>query len=135
MISVDLARRLTAAGLRWIPEEGDRFVIPDRNLDGDVFSVSEMTIQVDDVLGTRRISFNGAVEWALDSIEQGEVVWLPSEAQVREALGPSFESLERTRHGYRCSSAGSVFEASEAADAYGEALLAALEERGRTSSA
>ena len=130
MISIDLAHRLSTAGLRWHPEEGDRFVIPNRDLDGEIFSVSEMTIQVDDTVGARQIFFNGAVEWALDSIEQGDVVWLPSEAQLRVALGDRFGALERIDHGFRCSADGRTFDAADAADAYGLALLAVLEAAG-----
>jgi hypothetical protein len=38
--------------------------------------------------------FNGTVEWALDSIAQSEVVWLPREDQLRDALGEAFLRLE-----------------------------------------
>ena len=40
MITLDLAARLKAAGLVWCPVSGDRFAIPDRDLDGEVFVVS-----------------------------------------------------------------------------------------------
>ncbi|MBT8208323.1 MAG: pilus assembly protein CpaE [Acidimicrobiia bacterium] len=127
MISIDLARRLADAGLLWEPEVGDRFMIPNRDLDDEVFSVSDMTIQVDSIKGVRQIFFNGAVEWALDSIEQGHVVWLPSEAQLRSALGRRFESLERLDTGFRCIAGGVSFEATSAPDAYGVALVHHLE--------
>lgn len=68
MISIELARRLRDAGLRWQPDDGDRFVIPDRNLDNRVFSISEMTVDVRGVPGGPLITFNGTVEWALDSV-------------------------------------------------------------------
>jgi hypothetical protein len=39
-------------------------------------------------------AFNGTTEWALDSIEQEEVVWLPREDQLRTLLGSTFVGLE-----------------------------------------
>lgn len=132
MISRDLARALHDAGLAWKPQDGDRFVIPDRDLEDQTFSVSEMSIQVDETAGGREIFFNGAVEWALDSIEQGEVIWLPTESQLREELGPAFESLHAGPDGFVCrvmvdGGGSSGFSARSAADAYGLALLAVIE--------
>ena len=46
MISVDLARSLRDAGLRWSPAAGDRFVVADRNMDDEVFVLSDMTVEV-----------------------------------------------------------------------------------------
>jgi hypothetical protein len=40
------------------------------------------------------------VEWALDSIEQQEVIWLPREEQLRDALGERFLRLESVTGGY-----------------------------------
>ena len=131
MISLDLARRLRDAGLQWNPTDGDRFVIPDRELDHHVFSISEMTVDVRAVAGGRQIAFNGAVEWALDAIMEYEVIWLPAEDQLRERLGMAFQSLVRDGDTYRCSiHAGSLketHEARSAPDAYGHALLALIE--------
>ena len=127
MISIELARDLAAAGLTWTPANGDRFFIPDRDLDEEVFAISEMTVDVRSVPGGKEISFNGAVEWALDAIAQHHVVWLPSETQLREALGEHFVSLWRTSVGYAC--VANVreehrdFTATNAADAYALALL------------
>ena len=90
-----LARRLRDGGLRWDPVAGDRFVVADRNMDDDVFTVSEMTIEVHDFPTGRVIGFNGTVEWALDSVTAPQTVWLPSEAQLREHLGGTFRRLER----------------------------------------
>ena len=59
MISIELARRLRDAGLQWLPAEGDRFMIPDRDLEDHVFSVSEMTIEVRKLAQGKRIFFNG----------------------------------------------------------------------------
>ena len=127
MISIELARELAAAGLTWTPANGDRFFIPDRDLDEEIFAISEMTVDVRKVPGGKEIAFNGAAEWALDAIEQHHVVWLPSEAQLREALGDRFVALERSDAGYTCltnrrhQSAG--YSAADAADAYALALL------------
>jgi len=127
LISVNLARKLAAAGLEWAPANGDRFFIPDRDLDKDIFSISEMTIGVRSVEGGKEIAFNGAVEWALDAIEQHEVVWMPSESQLRAALGPHFVSLWRTTEGFACvaniAEEHRDYAAMEAADAYALALL------------
>jgi hypothetical protein len=94
MISVELALRLRAAGLEWTPSSGDRFVIPGREMDADVFVVSELTIDVHQAPTGPLIRFNGTTEWALDSVPQESVVWLPREGQLREALGARFRRLE-----------------------------------------
>lgn len=130
MLSIRLATQLRDAGLEWAPREGDKFIIPDRGLDGEIFTVSEMTIEVRQVVGGRRISFNGAVEWALDSIMQSEVVWLPSESQLRNRLGSTFRYLRSDGEGYSCGvefdGEPHVFTASHPADAYALALIVLL---------
>jgi hypothetical protein len=100
MITVELAQRLRAAGLEWAPASGDRFVIADRDMDADIFVVSELTIDVQDVSYGRLIRFNGTTEWALDSVEQDAVVWLPREGQLRAALGGRFRRLEPVGDGF-----------------------------------
>lgn len=130
MISVKLARELRDAGLRWEPVSGDQFVIPDRNLDGHVFSISEMTIDVRHSPVGRLIAFNGTVEWALDAIVKTEVVWLPNEGQLRTALGAHFVALYADEAGFGCvariDGEPRTFSAATAAEAYGLALLARL---------
>lgn len=127
MISADLARRLRDHGLEWVPQDGDRFMIPDRGMEDRVFSIAQMTVEVQNVPGGRQIAFNGAVEWALDSIMKQDVVWLPSEGQLRDRLGLAFQALDREGYSYRCRvSVGGEekdYEASDPADAYGLALL------------
>ena len=102
-------------------------MIPDRDLDEYVFSVSEMTVEVHRVPQGKRISFNGAVEWALDSIMQTEVIWLPSEAQLRDRLGRAFDTLQRAENGYQCriviDGEPRTYASEEPADAYARALL------------
>jgi hypothetical protein len=100
MITIDLALRLRAAGLAWTPVSGDRFVIVDRDMDADVFVVSELTIEVHEAPSGPLIRFNGTTEWALDSVEQEATVWLPREGQLREALGARFRRLEPVGDGF-----------------------------------
>lgn len=130
MISIELARMLREAGLEWLPTEGDSFMIPDRDLEEHTFTISEMTVEVHRLAGGKRISFNGAVEWALDSIMHTEVVWLPSEAQLRDRLGRSFETLRQINGGYECSilvaGQAQTFVSAEPANAYAKALLRLL---------
>ncbi len=126
MISIDLARRLRDGGLVWHPADGDRFFIPDRDLDAQTFAISNMSVEVRSVPGGREIAFNGAVEWALDAIRKEEVVWLPSEQQLRSMLAARFESLSRIPDGFRCHTTHGTFDAVSAADAYGLAVLDSL---------
>jgi hypothetical protein len=95
MITKELAGELARRGLSWRPASGDRFYVPDRDLDDEVFVVSGMAIDVSDLPSGTEMRFNGTVEWALDSIAQTEVVWLPREEQLRDALGERFLRLER----------------------------------------
>jgi hypothetical protein len=96
VLTLDLALRLREAGLRWKPAPGDRFVLPHRGMDDDVFVLSDMTVEVHDFPTGSVIGFNGVTEWALDSVEQQEAVWLPAEHQLRDLLGGLFVRLERT---------------------------------------
>jgi hypothetical protein len=130
VISLALARRLQAAGLRWDPAPGDRFVVADRNMDDDVFTLSDMTIEVHEFSTGRVIGFNGTTEWALDSIEAEGAVWLPSEEQLRERLGTTFRRLDRDGTDWRVTIEVTgrevVTEDRAAAEAYGLALLALI---------
>ena len=134
MMSRDLARALRRAGLAWTPAKGDRFFVPDRDLDDQVFVVSDMVIEVLDVPGGGRIlAFNGTTEWALDSLEAAAAVWLPREDQLRELLGGAFvglESLAGAAPGYavtvQVAAAHERHVDVEAEPAYARALLAVL---------
>jgi hypothetical protein len=96
VLSLELALALRAAGVVWTPEPGDSFVVPGRDLDDQVFVVSDMVIQTVEVPhGPAILAFNGTTEWALDSLEAREAVWLPREGQLRRLLGEAFVSLER----------------------------------------
>jgi hypothetical protein len=122
-----LARRLAGAGLRWDPAPGDRFAIPDKGMDDEVFVLSTMTIEVHDLPGRTVIGFNGTTEWALDDVDMEATIWLPREDQLRELLGDAFHRLERAGDRYRV--VATVwdevveFVGDEPCAAYGEALL------------
>jgi hypothetical protein len=95
VISRQLAAALRAAGLEWHPAKGDWFVIPDRDLDEVEFVVSDMVVETRRLgLGGDLLMFNGTTEWALDSLEAGEAIWLPREDQLRAVLGEAFIGLE-----------------------------------------
>lgn len=89
-----LALALRDAGLRWTPAPGDRFVLPGRGMDEDVFVISDMTVEVHRFPTGTVIGFNGVTEWALDSVQQEEALWLPGEHQLRKCLGDRFARLE-----------------------------------------
>jgi len=95
VITVELARALQAAGVRWTPQPGDRFVIDAGDLHGDVFWISELTVEVQRVAGGEVLGFNGTTEWALDSVTLDQSLWLPREDQLRDLLGDMFVSLSR----------------------------------------
>lgn len=127
MISVETAEQLALAGLLWQPRRGDHFVLPHRDMDDQVFVLSDMTIEVHQFPAGEVIGFNGTVEWALDSVERHEALWIPREDQLRELLDDAFVSLSRVTDGYVCELAdGTRVEASTSADAYAQALLMKL---------
>jgi hypothetical protein len=130
VISLDLATSLRDAGLKWLPAPGDRFAIPDRDLDDAVFVVSDMTIEVHELPAGEGtiIGFNGTTEWALDDVDKNEAVWLPREDQLRELLGPSFRRLERQGDAYVVivDEVETLYFADNPEDAYGTAVLGRL---------
>ena len=133
MLPIDLARRLRTAGLTWTPRAGDRFVLPVAGMEQEVFVISDLTVDVHHFKTGDVIGFNGTTEWALDSVEQDKVVWLPREDQLRDLLGDTFVMLEQLDGGYAVSVLrvdGSVERHAdiEAERAYARAVLAALEE-------
>ncbi|WP_354567292.1 hypothetical protein [Glaciihabitans sp. UYNi722] len=127
MLSRDLALALQDAGVTWRPVSGDAFVINREGFEGDVFVVSDMTIESHEFETGTILGFNGTTEWALDSIALEKALWLPHEHQLRELLAGTFRSLTRTESGYRVDFAISgdptSDEAAEVADAYANALL------------
>jgi hypothetical protein len=95
VLSVDLAHALLSAGLLWSPAQGDRFVLPGRGMDDEVFWLSDMTVEVHEMPRGRVVGFNGTTEWALDSVRLEDALWLPREDQLRAQLGDRFRGLER----------------------------------------
>jgi hypothetical protein len=96
VLSLELALALRDAGVAWRPANGDAFAVPDREMDDQVFVLSDMVVEtVQPPVGPAILAFNGTTEWALDSLEAHEAVWLPREDQLRVLLGPAFLGLER----------------------------------------
>ena len=130
MLSLELALALRDAGLRWEPCAADAFAVPDRDLDDEVFVLSDMvveTLRPSD--GPPILAFNGTTEWALDSLEADEAVWLPREDQLRWVLGDGFELLERVPGepgGYAVTARGVRYVDVTAEAAYARAVLATL---------
>ena len=135
MISLELAHRIKAAGILWEPAAGDHFHVPDRDLDEQVFVVSNMVVEVLELPSRQRyFGFNGTTEWALDSVEKDDVIWLPREAQLRERLGAAFRRLEAVPGGFVVVLAGADGRDERHVDldaecAYARALLAVLARR------
>ena len=135
LLPVPLARRLREAGLRWEPTAGDRFVLADRDMDTEVFVVSDMVADVHQFPSGPVIGFNGTVEWALDSVGTEQTLWLPAEDQLRRLLGGTFRRLEPSSDGARGWSVTvqlpgdddvAVLSAPTAVQAYAAALLRLL---------
>lgn len=143
-IPISLARNLKDAGLNWQPALHDEFAIPDRGLNDRTFVISDMLSTIQSIRGTPVVSFHGSLEWALDSLVTSEVVWMPTETQLRELVIESLGAatgqvdangrdpkdpmiLRRTGQGYVCEIyyAGEMrtFRGNTAHEAYGLALL------------
>jgi hypothetical protein len=139
LLGVEIAHQLKDAGLRWTPAPGDRFAIPDRDLDDELFVLSNMTIQVYNVPDGRVIGFNGTTEWALDDVELEEALWLPREDQLRELLGGTFRSLRRIEVSYQVDvdllGEDRSFVAGTPEEAYAAALLHLLAAAGASGTA
>lgn len=144
MISTALARRLREAGLAWAPVSGDVFELApgssaaaDGELEGDLFTVSDMTIEAHVYPTGTVLGFNGTTEWALDSVAVEDALWLPREDQLRDRLQGVFRGLDRVEvpgalegqgavvYRVRVERAGAMqtFESDDPAEAYGLALL------------
>jgi hypothetical protein len=137
MISAAVARQLQQAGLVWIPAQHDFFTLPDSELADKVFVITDMMAYVELMQGRPVATFHGTVEWALDYVTVAELLWLPREEQLRQALleklaGESdpavrLESI-RSRSVCQITFEGQTraFEAADASDAYAAALLHVL---------
>jgi hypothetical protein len=127
VISRPLALALRTAGLRWKPESGDRFSLEGSELSGEVFTVSDMTIEAHSYPTGTILGFNGTTEWALDSVAIEDALWLPREDQLRDMLGGTFRGLRPTESGYIVDilfkGEALSYESPSPEDAYAEALL------------
>jgi hypothetical protein len=133
MISTALAAALREAGLSWTPVSGDAFQIAGPDFEGDVFTVSDMTIEAHVYPTGTVLGFNGTTEWALDSVALDDALWLPREDQLRDVIGLRFLSLTRAEEERASYTVSIELEGEEArfvsddpAEAYGLALLALL---------
>jgi hypothetical protein len=72
-----------------------------------VFVISDMLVTVD-LLRKQVVSFQGASEWALDSLVTTDAVWMPVEAKLRQAWKALYWPPAARLHlfsklnGYRC---------------------------------
>src|SRR3978361_26275 len=101
MISTALARALRDSGLVWHPTAGDAFRIDLVEVDDEVFYLSDMTVEAHTLVTGTELGFNGTAEGALGSVAIDDALWLPSESQLRVALGRSFRALTVTDGGVR----------------------------------
>ena len=108
--------------------------------DDRVFVVSDLMANLDLFRGWPVVTFHGAAEWALDYILTTEVVWLPTEGQIRQELeslllgeNPFLLQLTAQPDGYECRMRFQAqtlsFQATNAVEAYGLAVLHVLHVR------
>ncbi len=138
MIPVALAIELKRAGLLWRTTMHDFFAIPERGLDDRIYVLTDMMAYTELVQGWPVVAFHGTAEWALDYIFTNEVVWMPTEEQLRDTLIDVLQQsqadvsleLRRAADGYRCvigfRDGPLTFAAPTAGEAYGGALLHVL---------
>lgn len=128
MISIELARALVGAGVLWQPRAGDRFVIDRESLLGQVFWISDLTVELHHFNDESVLGFNGTTEWALDSVGLDQTLWLPREDQLRELIGDRLDSVHRTAQGWTVATsapgAGRTTTDEDLERAYAKALLA-----------
>jgi hypothetical protein len=135
MIDITFAQQLKQAGLKWKPVLHDFFGIPERGMDGRLFVISEMLVNIDKILGAPVVAFQGASEWALDYLVTSEAVWLPREDQLRSLLQERLDDegslrleLRKGVNRLELSFAGENlgYEEESLSMAYGQALLELL---------
>ena len=144
MISTALAAMLRELGLAWTPASGDAFQISGPDFEGDVFTVSDMTIEAHAYPSGTVLGFNGTTEWALDSVAIDDALWLPREDQLRDALAGTFVGMTRELDAEKRASTEPVtyvvttrvngvearFVSDDPAEAYGLALVDLLRAAG-----
>lgn len=128
MLRVETARTIAAAGILWEPVPGDRFTIAQESLAGQVFWISDLTIEVHHFQDQTVLGFNGTTEWALDSVPLDLAIWMPREDQLRALLGDRLETLRRTDAGWevtiRAGGERSAYIRDDVEEAYAAALIA-----------
>lgn len=138
MISLQLAVQLKEAGLVWHTSVHDFFAIPDRDMDGRLFVLSDMMVTMELLRGWPAVVFHGTAEWAQDYLLTHEAVWMPTESQLRDQLEEEltarngrFHQLLRLADGYECkvllADEPVTFTAVSPSEAYGLALLQLLQ--------
>jgi hypothetical protein len=140
VLDLHLALQLKEAGLPWQPAKRDTFTLPGSDLSHEVFTITDRTTLVERFSGEWMITFHGTMEWALDSVLLADVVWLPSETQLREAIQlrlggeQPLVALEWRLEGYRCRlvhlDQQYSFDGATAEEAYARALLFLLRTHG-----
>lgn len=137
-ISLELAQKLKNAGLVWKASIHDFFAIPGRDMDDRLFVITDMMAYLDLLRGWPVITFHGTAEWALDYIITSEVVWMPTEGQLRQELETLLQDdpeqslvLQRRPGGYRLQvqfrGQQIQFEGQTASEVYGQTVLHLLE--------
>jgi hypothetical protein len=90
-----------------------------------------MTVEAHSLITGTELGFNGTTEWALDSVAIEDALWLPSETQLRVALGSAFRALTASDRAVRIEVVidgdAATFESDLAEDAYARALIALLD--------
>lgn len=134
MISLALAHELKKAGLQWQPALHDFFALPDRMMDDKLFVISDLLVNIEQLQGAQIVSFQGAPEWALDYLVTSDVVWVPTETQLRQRLESALLAAGNLELALKTTIAGVrldfsyrgqelSFEARDAQDVYARALL------------
>lgn len=136
MIEITLAHQLRDAGLVWKPAPLDFFAVPGGHMDNDVFVISDQAAFLQLLNGYPALSFHGSAEWALDYILLNEVVWIPTETQLRTQIEQRITvdapfKLERTGEGYQCTVSTQTFTAASGDAALAQALLQLLHDDTR----
>ncbi len=106
-------------------------------MDHRVFVISDVSADMELLKGQSIVTFTGTSEWALDYVMTTDVVWMPTEEQLRDLLErrlgarPALK-LIHAPDGYWCEigfrGQTLAFRATEASEAYAQALLYILEQ-------
>lgn len=137
MLTTGTAQELREAGVRWVPQTLDFFVVPVPGLENQVFVISDMAILAEALHGHQAITFHGSVEWSLDHVWVGEALWLPREEQLRALLAAELSrrgdwrlALEFDAGGCQCTmelgQTGERFTGQDASECLAAALLHCL---------